>query len=215
VVISLTIYEPICFNALAREWAYSNPQHILRYCWSCCFEEWSTCSKRGLPHFPLSHLTMNEYPYHQKQFQDTHGCCHYWRSSNRYGATDINDDITWNDDECSKKNMIICWMNIKQWFHSFCYWNVWVSSFSFWFNFDCLCTYHYHTSLMIFFTPLDACFLLSTTHVHNHTMFANHNNFSASYYTWLKSTHHNYCTFDIGQFMANNNSFVLSVLYYC
>jgi hypothetical protein len=40
------------------EWTYSSPWHILRYYCSYYFKEWNTCSKGGLPPFPLPHLTM-------------------------------------------------------------------------------------------------------------------------------------------------------------
>ncbi len=122
-----------------------------------------------------------------------------WMSSlltwlHRYSATSINDNNTCSDDSRSKKDTIICWANIGQLFHSFCYWDVWMFSFLFWFIFYRLCIDHYCASSTIFFSSLDACFLLSTTCVHNPITCASHNNFSTSYYTWMRflisSTHH-------------------------
>jgi hypothetical protein len=74
--------------------------------------------------------------------------------------------------------MIIHWANNKQWLHSFCYWDIWVFSFSFWFIFNSLCTNHYRPSSMVFFNPLDAGFLLLTTCTHRHEMCASHIDFS-------------------------------------
>jgi hypothetical protein len=88
----------------------------------------------------------------------------------KYGATNINDDNTCNNDGCLGEDMIICWASIKWWFHSPCYWDIWVSSFSFWFIFDHLCIDHYCMSSIVFFNPFDACFLLLIVHVHNPTM---------------------------------------------
>ncbi len=52
-----------------------------------------------------------------------------------------------------------------------------------WFIFYCLCTKHYRMSSMVFFSPLDAHFPLSTTCVHNLAACAC--NFSTSSTTWL------------------------------
>ncbi len=57
------------------------------------------------------------------------------------------------------ENMIIL-QNNKWRLHFHCYWDVWMSSFSFWFIFYYLCINYYHMSLAIFFNPFDACFLL-------------------------------------------------------
>jgi hypothetical protein len=69
------------------------------------------------------------------------------------------------------------------------------SSFSFWFIFYRLCTNHYCMSSMVFFNPLNVCFLLSTMRVHNPTTYTSHSNSSMGYSTWLRffisSTHHN------------------------
>jgi hypothetical protein len=45
-----------------------------------------------------------------------------------------------------------------------------------------LCTYHYHMSSMVFFSPLDSNFLLLTAHVHNVIACASHSDFSVGYY---------------------------------
>jgi hypothetical protein len=49
-------------------------------------------------------------------------------------------------------------------------------------------------SSTIFFSPLNACFLLWIVHVHNPTTCVSHSNFSTNYCTWLgifiSSTHH-------------------------
>jgi hypothetical protein len=103
----------------------------------------------------------------------------------QYGATNINDNNTYNNDGYSRKDMIICWTSTKRWLHSPCYWDVWVSSSLFWFIFYYLCTDHYYASSTVFFSPLDACFLLSITRVHSPTMCACHNDSSMGCFTWL------------------------------
>jgi len=74
-----------------------------------------------------------------------------------------------------------------------CYWDIWVSSFSFWFIFYRLCINHYCMSLMVFFSPFDVGFLLLTTHLHNLTMCISHSDFLTGCYVWLgfliSSTH--------------------------
>jgi hypothetical protein len=115
--------------------------------------------------------------------------------------------------------MIICWMSTMWWFHSPCYWNVWVFSSSFWFIFNHLCTNHYHASSTVFFSPLNVYFLLLTMCVHSLAMCASHNNSSVSSCTWLRffisSTHHSLYTFVISWFVANDNFFVLGLLCCC
>ncbi len=182
-----------------RKWMYNSPQHISKYSRNYCFGKWNTCSEGSLPPFPSPHPTMNEYFYHQTWLVNFDGCYHCWLEIHKYSATNINGDNTCNDDGCSEEETIICQANtsqtnIRQWLHFACYWDVWVFSFSFWFIFYHLCANHYCTSSTVFFNPLNACFLLSTTHVHSLTMCASHNDFSKSYYIWLKflisCTHH-------------------------
>jgi len=112
--------------------------------------------------------------------------------------------------------MMLHLMNIRWWLHSPCYWDILVFSFSFWFIFYCLCTNHYCASSMIFFSPLNAHFLLSTMCVHSPTTCTSHNNFLASYYTWsrvfISSTHHSWCNSVISQFVANDCFFILGLL---
>jgi hypothetical protein len=55
---------------------------------------------------------------------------------------------------------------------------------SFWFIFDQLCTNHYRTSLMVFFSPFNACFLLLTTHVHSFATCVSHNDSLTGCCTW-------------------------------
>jgi len=164
-----------------------------RYYRSYYFGEWLTYLEGGFPPFPLPHSIMSGYRYHHKWFSDFDGHCHYWFDSDRYGATNINDEITCNNDDCLGKDTIIRWMNIRWWLHSPCYWDAWVSSFLFWFIFYYLCTNHYHASSTVFFSPLNACLLLLITHVHNPAMCISHNN-SSTCCTWLgfliSSTHH-------------------------
>jgi len=175
------------------EWAYNNPWYISKYYHSCYFGEWLTYLEGGFPYFPLPHLTMTGYPYHHKWFSDFDGHCHYWFDSNRHGATNVNDEITCNNVDCLGKDTIICWVNNRRWLHSPCYWDVWVSSFLFWFIFYYLCIDHYRTSSTVFFSPFNACLLLSITHVHNLAMCISHND-SSTCCTWLgffvSSTHH-------------------------
>jgi hypothetical protein len=80
--------------------------------------------------------------------------CDSWPNSHKYSATNIDDDNTYNNDGCSIEDMILCRTNIKQWFHSPCYWNTWMFTFSFWFILDHLCIDPYRSSLTIFFSPL-------------------------------------------------------------
>jgi hypothetical protein len=81
-------------------------------------------------------------------FLDLDGCHHYWPNSHRYGGINI-DDITCNDDGCLREDIIICLGNIRQWFHSLYYWDIWVSSFSFRFTFYRLCIEHYCASSIV------------------------------------------------------------------
>jgi hypothetical protein len=119
----------------------------------------------------------NGYPYHQIRLPDLAGCCHRhcWFDLHTYGVRNINNNNTCNNG-CLIEYTIIHWRNTRRWLNSPCYWDVWVSSFLFWFIFDNLCTNHYHASLTKLLHPLDACFLLSITCVHSPTMCASHNN---------------------------------------
>ncbi len=125
-----------------QEWMYNNPWRTLGYYCNYCFGEWSTCLEGGLPPFSLSYPTTSAYHYHQRQFSNFDGCCHCWPDSHKYGSTSINNANTCSDDACSWKNTIIRWTSIRWWFHSPCYWYVWLFSFLIWFIFYCLCTYH-------------------------------------------------------------------------
>jgi hypothetical protein len=142
---------------LLWEWSYNSPQYISRYYCSYCFEEWSTCSKGGLPPFPSPHVTMSGYFYHHKWLPHFDGHCHCWPDLHKYGAINIDEDNTCSDDGCLGEDIIICWRSTWQWFHSLCYWDVWMFSFLFWFIIDCLCTYHYCASLAVFFSSFDVC----------------------------------------------------------
>jgi hypothetical protein len=93
------------------EWTYSSSQYTLRYYYNYCFGEWSTCLEGGLLTFTSPHLTTNGYPYHQKWLLNLDGRHHYWFDSHIYGATNIYDDNTCNDDGCSREDTIICWTN--------------------------------------------------------------------------------------------------------
>jgi hypothetical protein len=194
------------------EWTYSNPQHTLKYSSNYCFGEWNTCSKGGLPPFPSPHPTTNGYPYHQRRLPNFDGCCHCRFDSHKYGVMNINNNNTCSNNGCLKEDTILHRTNTRRSFHSPCYWNMWVPSFSFWFIIDNLCTKHYHASSMVFFSPLHVCLSLSTMCVYNFKMYANHSNSSIGYYIWLgffiSSTHHNYCTCITNSFVANDNVFV-------
>jgi hypothetical protein len=115
--------------------------------------------------------------------------------------------------------MILCRMNTRWWLHSLHYWDIWVSSLSFWFILGHLCTNHYCTPLTIFFSPFDAHFPLLTTCVHSRITCTSHSDSSIGYYTWLGffifSTHHNYCTFVISWFVARNYFLILGFFCYC
>jgi len=175
------------------EWTYNSPWHISRYCCSYCFGKWSTCSKGGLPPFPSPHPIMSGYFYYQKWLLYFDGPCHCWLDSHRYGAMNINNDNTCNDNGCLGEDMILRWTNIKWWLHSPCYWNAWVFSFLFWFIPNHLCTDHYRMSLAIFFNPLDVHVPLSTTCVHKPVVCISHNDFSMGCCIWsgffISSTH--------------------------
>jgi hypothetical protein len=97
-----------------HESTYSSPQYISKYYHNYCFGKWNTCSKGGLPPFLLPHLMTSGYPYHKKWLLDLNGHCHYWLNLDRYGATNINDDNTCNNDGCLRKNTIICWVSIRK-----------------------------------------------------------------------------------------------------
>jgi len=155
------------------------------YC-NYCFGKWSTCSKGGLPPFLSPHPMTNRYPYCQKQLLNLDGHHHCWFNSHIYGATNTNNDNKCNNDGYSGKDTMKHWRNTKQWLHSPCYWNIWMSSFLFWFIFYHLCLDHYHTSSTVFFSPLNAWFLISTTHVHSLAMCLSHSNFSMSCCTWSR-----------------------------
>jgi hypothetical protein len=131
----------------------------------------------------------------------------------------IDNDITCSNDGCSKKNMILCRTNTKWWFHSLYYWGIWVFSSSFWFILGHLCTNHYYVPLTIFFSPLDVHFPLLAKCVHSLATCTSHSDFLTGYYTQLGffifSTHHNYCTFIISRFVANDCFLVLGFFCYC
>jgi hypothetical protein len=112
-----------------------------------CFGEWNTCSEGGLPPFPSPNLMMSGY------FSNFDGHHHWWLDLHRYGVVNIDSDNTCSDDGYSRKNTILHLLNTRGWFHSPCYWDVWVFSFLFWFLFWCLCTNHYCASLVVFFSP--------------------------------------------------------------
>jgi hypothetical protein len=91
------------------EWTYYRTQYTLRYSCNSWFGEWNTYSKGGLPPFPLLHLTMNGYHYHQGWLLNLDGCHHYWPNLHKYGATNINDNRTCSNDDYLRKNTIIHW----------------------------------------------------------------------------------------------------------
>jgi hypothetical protein len=162
---------------------------------------------------------MTKYFYHQKWFPNFDGCCHYWPDSHIYGAVSIDDDNKYHDmNDCSRKDMIIRWTSTRWWLHSLCYWYIWLSSFLFWFIFDCLCIDYYCVSSMIFFSSFDVFILLSTMRVHNLATCISHGDFSIGYDTWSKffisSTHHSQCTSVTSYFVADDNFFVLDILCY-
>jgi hypothetical protein len=115
----------------------------LRYCHNYYFGKWSTCSEGGLPLFPSPHLMTSEYSYHQRWILDFNGHYHCKLDSHRYDGMNTDDNNTCNNDGCLGEDMIICWMNTKQWLHSLYCWDIWVFSLSFWFIFYRLCLNHY------------------------------------------------------------------------
>jgi hypothetical protein len=140
-------------SMLLWELKYNSPWYTLKYYYSYCFEKWNTCSKGGLPPFPSSHSTMGGYPYHKRRFPNLDERHHCWPNSHRYGVASIDNNNTCNDVGCSRKNTIVRWTSTKRWLHSPCYWNVWVSSFSFWLIFYRLCIGHYPMSSGVFINP--------------------------------------------------------------
>jgi len=78
---------------------------------------------RRSPTFSLITLDNEWISLSQKQLSNLDACCHYWPNSHIYGAVNIDDNHTCNDDGCSRKDTIIRWVNTKQWFHSCCYWS--------------------------------------------------------------------------------------------
>jgi len=173
---------------------YNVPQYTLGYYHGYCFIKWNICSEGGFPPFPSLHPTTSGYPYHQRWLLNLDECRHCSPNLYKYGAMNIDDDNTCNNDGCSRKDMIIRWASIKQWLQSPCYWDAWVFSFLFWFSFHHLCTNHYHTSPLVFFSPLDACFLLLTMHVHNLVACASHSDSLIGCCIWsrflISSTYH-------------------------
>jgi len=89
------------------KWVYNNPQYVSGYYHSCCSRKWNACLEGGFPPFPSPHLTMSGYPYHQRQLLNLDGHCYCWPDSQKYGATNIDNDNTCNDDGCSREDMII------------------------------------------------------------------------------------------------------------
>jgi hypothetical protein len=89
---------------------YNTPQHTSKYCCSYCFGERNTCLEGGFPPFPSPHPMTNGYPYHQVWLSNFYGCYHCWPDLNKYGATNINDNNTFNDDDdgCLERNTILC-----------------------------------------------------------------------------------------------------------
>ncbi len=63
--------------------------------------------KDRFPPFPSPHPMTSEYPYHQKQLLNLDGRYHYWPDSHKYGATNIDNDNTYNNDGYLRKDMII------------------------------------------------------------------------------------------------------------
>jgi hypothetical protein len=176
------------------EWVYNNPRHILGYYCNYCFGEWSTCLDGGFSPFPSSQSTTSGYSYHQRWCLNFDGCCQCWFNSHKYGVVSIDDDNTCSNNGYSGEYTILRRMNIMQWFHPPCYWDVWMFSFSFWFIFYRSCTYHYCTLSTVFFNPLDVYFSLSIACVHNLVVCTSHNDFSVGCYIWsgflISSTHH-------------------------
>ncbi len=72
---------------------------------------------------------------------------------------------------------------------------------------------------VVFFSPLDVCFLLLTTHVHSFASCTSYNDSSIGCCTWsgffISSTHHSQCTSVISQFVVDDNFFILGLLCYC
>jgi len=88
------------------EWTYNSSKYISKYYYDYYFGEWSTCLE-GLSPFPLPHPTMSEYLYHQKRFSDLVGHHHCWPDLHKYGAANIDNDNTCNDDGCLGEDTII------------------------------------------------------------------------------------------------------------
>jgi len=155
--------------------------------------ESGTHVQREVSHLFFHHPMTNGYFYHQRWLSNLDGRHHCWFDSHRYGAKNIDNDNTCSNDDYLREDTIICWMSTMWWLHSPCYWNVWVSSFLFWFIFNCLCINHFHMSLVIFFSPFNACFLLLIVHVCSLVACISHKDSSITYYTCLgfliSSTH--------------------------
>jgi hypothetical protein len=177
------------------KWTYNNPQHSSRYYCTYYFGKWNTCLKGSLPPFPLPHQTTSAYPYHQRQILDfngrvianpTHIDMVQWTSTmTTHVAMVLAHEKTQSYTDWTLSNDFIAYaIETYGCLHSHFY------SFSITY----MCTDHYCMPLMVLFNPLDACFLLSTMHVHNSIACANHNNFLASCYIWLwffiSSAHH-------------------------
>jgi hypothetical protein len=192
VVIPLTIYVPICFSAFGE--MSVQPTTHLGILLQLLFWKVEHMFRVRSPTFSLTTFD-DEYVFLSLEIAPNFdGHYHCWLNLHIYGVVNINNDNTCNNDGCLGENTIIHRTIIRWWFHSLCYWDIWVFSFPFWVIFNHLCTYHYCASLVAFFSPFDTCFLLLIVRVHSLTTCANHNDFFMGYNTWLRffisSTHH-------------------------
>lgn len=114
---------------------------------------------------------------------------------------------TCNDNYRLGEDEIICKVHIKRQLHSPCQ-RFMVVFIRISILFDFLCSCHYSSSLMIFFSSCDAYFLLLATCVHSPLVCTSHRVSSMCCHIWktflIFSTHHNQCTSIISQHIAPN-----------
>jgi hypothetical protein len=110
-------------SMLMWEWSYYRPQYTSTYYCSDCLKQWNTYSQGGSSTFSLATPDDEWISLSPKKLSNLDGCCHCWLDLHIYGAANINDNHTCNDDGYSGKDTIISWMNTKRWLHSHCYWS--------------------------------------------------------------------------------------------
>jgi hypothetical protein len=157
----LWFWYPFMFKVLVQEWTHL-PSILFEILSQLLLWRLEHIPNRGFPPFPLSHLTLSQYSYHERQLLDINGCCHSLSYLLKHGIMCIIHDNACNDNCYLWKDKIIYGTHTKIQFHSPCYKDLWLFSFLFQFHFYYLCSGHYSLSSKIFLNSLNVYFLLST-----------------------------------------------------